>query len=102
MPNYRTVTIDKDGKVKRRRDFVCDTDDDAIVWAKHSVDDAPIELWSGARFVARLEPRSEVGAHVDSRRTPGPAMVNETVRTGQTPLRPAGSADQYGIPRATE
>jgi hypothetical protein len=28
------------------------------------------------------------------------AIVNETVRTGMTPLRPAGSADKYGVPRA--
>ena len=58
MANYRTVTIDKAGNVNRHRDFVCDNDDDAIVWAKHSVDDAPVELWSGARFVTRLEPRT--------------------------------------------
>jgi hypothetical protein len=30
------------------------------------------------------------------------AIVNETVRTGRTPLRPAGSADRYGVPRADE
>jgi hypothetical protein len=30
------------------------------------------------------------------------AIVNETVRTGKTPLRPAGSADQYGVPWAEE
>jgi hypothetical protein len=30
------------------------------------------------------------------------AIVNETVRTRQTPLRPAGSADYYGVPKATE
>lgn len=30
------------------------------------------------------------------------AIVNETVRTGQTPLRPAGSADRYGVPKAEE
>lgn len=28
------------------------------------------------------------------------AVVNETVRTGRTPLRPAGSADKYGVPKA--
>jgi hypothetical protein len=56
MANYRTVTIDKAGNVKRHRDFVCGNDDDAIVWAKHSVDNAPVELWSGARFVVRFEP----------------------------------------------
>ena len=30
------------------------------------------------------------------------ALVNETVRTGRGPLRPAGTADQYGVPLATE
>jgi hypothetical protein len=30
------------------------------------------------------------------------AIVNETVRTRMTPLRPAGSVDRYGVPRAEE
>ncbi len=32
------------------------------------------------------------------------AKVNEAVRDGRKlgPLRPAGSADQYGVPKATE
>lgn len=30
------------------------------------------------------------------------AIVNETVRTGRTPIRRAGMADQYGIPKATD
>jgi hypothetical protein len=58
MASYRIVTIDEAGKLSRHRGFVCDNDDDAIVWAKQSVDGAAVELWSGARFVARLEPRS--------------------------------------------
>lgn len=58
MNNYRIVTIDSAGKLSRHRSFVCDNDDDAVVWAKQSVDEAPVELWCGARFVARLEPRS--------------------------------------------
>jgi hypothetical protein len=58
MANYRIVTIDKAGNLGRHRGFVCENDDDAIVWAKQSVDDAAVELWSGPRFVARLEPRS--------------------------------------------
>ena len=57
MAKYRIVTIDKSGL--RHRGFVCDNDSDAIVWAKQLVDDAPVELWNGARFVARLEPRSD-------------------------------------------
>jgi hypothetical protein len=56
MTHYRIVTINYDGKLSRHRGFVCDNDDDAIVWAKQSVDEAPVELWCGARFVARLEP----------------------------------------------
>jgi hypothetical protein len=30
------------------------------------------------------------------------AIVNEAVRTGGSPWRPAGSADRYGIPLAEE
>ncbi|MGX4770335.1 hypothetical protein ACWAUC_11090 [Bradyrhizobium guangdongense] len=29
-------------------------------------------------------------------------VVNETVRTGRSPLRPPGSADQYGVPLAVD
>lgn len=59
MSQYRIVAINQDGKLSRHRGFLCDDDDDAIVWAKQLVDEAPVELWSGARFVARLEPRSK-------------------------------------------
>ena len=60
MPNYRIVTVDIAGQLGRHRSFVCDSDSDAIIWAKQLVDDAPVELWNGARFVARLEPRSRI------------------------------------------
>jgi hypothetical protein len=30
------------------------------------------------------------------------AIVNEAVRSQMSPLRPAGSADRYGVPRAEE
>jgi hypothetical protein len=30
------------------------------------------------------------------------AIVNEAVRTQMSPLRPAGSADEYRVPKATE
>jgi hypothetical protein len=48
MKHYRIVTIDYDGKLSQHRGFVCDNDDDAIVWAKQLVDEAPVKLWSGA------------------------------------------------------
>jgi hypothetical protein len=63
MPHYRIVTVDKAGQVSRHRSFACDNDDDAIVWAKHAVDDGPAEFWSGARFVARLEPQAHKPIH---------------------------------------
>jgi hypothetical protein len=58
MSHYRIVTIHHDGKLGRHRGFVCASDDDAIVWANQLVNEAPVELWSGARFIARLEPQS--------------------------------------------
>lgn len=58
MPNYRIVALDEAGKPGRHRAFVSDNDKDAIVWAKQLVDGAPIELWSGARFIVRLEPQA--------------------------------------------
>jgi hypothetical protein len=30
------------------------------------------------------------------------AIVNETVRTGRTPIIPAGSADKFDVPKAVE
>ncbi len=56
MSHYRIVTINYDGQLSRHRGFKCENDDDAIVWAKQLVDVSPVELWCGARFVARLEP----------------------------------------------
>jgi hypothetical protein len=35
--------------------FVCDNDADATEWARQLVDGHDIELWSGGRFVIRLE-----------------------------------------------
>ena len=60
MANYRVVTIDEAGNVGRYRTFLCDNDEDAIVWAKQSIDKVAVELWSGARFIARLEPPSSI------------------------------------------
>src|SRR3979490_2868255 len=39
----------------RYRAFKCAEDAEALVWAKQLVDGYPIELWSGERFIARLE-----------------------------------------------
>jgi hypothetical protein len=55
MANYRIVTIDKAGNLGRHRGFVCNNDEDAIVWAKQLESEKPTEVWSGARFIARIE-----------------------------------------------
>jgi hypothetical protein len=56
MNNYRVVPVDLADKLGRQRNFTCLNDEDAIVWAKQLVDVTPVELWSGTRFIARLEP----------------------------------------------
>jgi hypothetical protein len=58
MNTYRIVVIDDAGVASRRRDFVCGNDDDAIVWAKQLESEKPTEVWSGARFIARIEPET--------------------------------------------
>ena len=57
MANYRIVSVDDAGIVRSQRSFACADDEDAIVWAKQLQDNWPIELWNGARFIVRLEPR---------------------------------------------
>jgi photosystem II stability/assembly factor-like uncharacterized protein len=59
MPDYRAYTVGSDGHFVRYRAFACETDDDAIVWAKQLVDAAAVEFWNQDRFVARLEPRDQ-------------------------------------------
>jgi hypothetical protein len=58
MAEYRVYSVGTDGHFVNSRGFVCENDEDAIVWAKHWMDGAAVELWSGERFVARLEPAS--------------------------------------------
>jgi len=55
MADYRAYTVGEDGHFINFRAFSCDNDPDAIVWAKQLVDGHPVELWSGARFILRLE-----------------------------------------------
>src|SRR5262245_59173014 len=58
MKTYRIVVIGDAGTISRRRDFVCMNDEDAIVWAKHLESEKLTEVWTGARFIARIEPKS--------------------------------------------
>ena len=55
MAEYRAYVVGDDGHFVAFRAFVCDSDADATVWAKQLVDGHDVELWSGERFVLKLE-----------------------------------------------
>jgi hypothetical protein len=59
---YRAYVIAKDGHFSSFRAFACDTDADATTWARQLLDDHDIELWSGDRFVTRLNSTGKRGA----------------------------------------
>jgi hypothetical protein len=54
MNEYRADLIGKNGHIANSRAFVCANDDHAIVWAKQLAGGDGVELWSGNRFVFRL------------------------------------------------
>ena len=54
MNEYRAYMVGHDGRIKSSRAFVWENDSDAVAWAEQLVDDHDIELWSGERFVKRL------------------------------------------------
>jgi hypothetical protein len=59
MAEYRAYIVGDDEHFVSVRAFVCDSDADATVWAKQLVDGHDVELWSGERFVLRLEAKQE-------------------------------------------
>ena len=59
MNEYRAYTVGIDGHFTASRAFACVNDDDAIVWAKQLVDGHDVELWSGERFVIKLDHREK-------------------------------------------
>ncbi len=57
MADYRAYTIGHDGHFSDHQARSCDEDRAAIEWAMQLVTDNAIELWCGARFIAKLEPK---------------------------------------------
>lgn len=55
MPEYRAYALGRDGHIFNSAALICDNDVEAIEQAKTAFDNAPVELWSGARFIVRLE-----------------------------------------------
>jgi hypothetical protein len=57
MPEYRVYTIGPDGHISKADPMTCDNDEEAISQARVIVaEHHPIEIWSGDRFVIRLDP----------------------------------------------
>jgi hypothetical protein len=81
-------------KVWGRRPRRCCTSAGAIIQNERPPGITPDGLFIGLIHNAVMMPTPEERKNR--------AIVNETVRTQMTPLRPAGSADRYGVPRAEE
>jgi hypothetical protein len=62
MIEYRAYIVGHDRHFVSSQGFTCNTDADAIVWAKQLVDRHDVELWSGKRFVQRLDAPIATGA----------------------------------------
>jgi hypothetical protein len=59
MAQYRAFTIADDGHFISYRAFTCVNDAEAIVWAKQLFDHRVVELWSGDRFIIRLDDQTK-------------------------------------------
>jgi hypothetical protein len=55
MTEYRAYAIGGDGHIFKSAPLVCDDDDQAIARAKLAFGNCTIEVWSGVRFVVRLD-----------------------------------------------
>ena len=59
MVEYRAYSVDHDGHFVGFEALICTDDAEAIEKAKRLVDGHDIELWSGDRFVTRLEAKTK-------------------------------------------
>jgi hypothetical protein len=57
VSEYRAYIIGEDGHFIDAAPLICEDDDAALKQAEQLVNGRPIELWSGERFVAKLEPK---------------------------------------------
>jgi hypothetical protein len=59
MTHYRAYAVQFDGNFDGYQSLNCADDEDAIGKARRLVDRSAIELWSGERFITRLEHKSK-------------------------------------------
>jgi hypothetical protein len=57
MADYRAYTVGSDGHFIDYQGFACDNDAEATERARQLVNGHDIELWSGERFIIRLQPK---------------------------------------------
>ena len=55
MNEYRAYIIGRDGHFASCRAFRCADDTEAVAFARQLVDGQDVELWSGERFIVRLQ-----------------------------------------------
>jgi len=58
MIGYRLYFMDGHGRIERAAEFECADDAEALVWVWDHDDSRAMELWSGARVVAKI-PKAE-------------------------------------------
>jgi hypothetical protein len=56
MAEYRVYVIGPDGHFATSRNFVRESDEQAIEWAKQMLEKQPLELWTGERMVKNFTP----------------------------------------------
>jgi len=59
LAHYRAYAVRFDGNFDGYESLTCADDIDAIGKAKRLADSSTIELWSGERFITRLEHKSK-------------------------------------------
>ena len=59
MTPYRAYAVRPNGNFDGYQALVCTDDDEAIDTARHLTDSSAIELWTGERFVTRMEHKSK-------------------------------------------
>jgi hypothetical protein len=61
LAEYRIYTVGSDGHFIGFEPLVCDDDAQAIEKAKQLLDGHDLQIWSGPRYVMRLESKDEPG-----------------------------------------
>ena len=57
MMNFRFFTFDSMGRIDRGLERECQSDDEALRFAKQQTNAASVEVWREQRLIAKLHPR---------------------------------------------